>query len=126
VTRATARLLSFLFYLLPGLGWLVAYFMWRRNTFVYYHACQSLGLALVAIMVPVGWAVIAWFLAWIPFAGPLVGTATFALVMGAYMALVPAWLMGIVHALKLEAKAVPVFGGWGNRVFARTAPVVVA
>jgi uncharacterized membrane protein len=121
VSRTTARIAGFLVYLLPLVGWALAWFFMRRQNFVFYHACQSLGLTLAAILAPAVWVVLGWLALWIPFFGPLTTMSAFALVVTVYIVLLPAWIMGMLHALRLEAKPVPVFGNWGNRLYLRFA-----
>jgi uncharacterized membrane protein len=113
-----------LVYLVPLVGWLVPLLFMRRQTFIFYHACQAMALNLIAILVPAGWLGFGWLVMWIPLAGSVTAVATFALVIAAYLALIVAWIAGMLHALRLEAKAVPVFGVWGNRLFYRLSPVV--
>jgi len=110
------RTLAFLAYLLPVIGPLLVLLADRKNTFALYHACQSLGLTLIAIAVPIAWAVCAWLLMWIPLAGALLAAALFALVVAAYITLLIAWLVGMSNALRDQLAPAPVFGGWGERL----------
>ena len=113
------RPLAFLAYLLPLIGPLLVWLLARKNTFALYHACQSLALTLIAIIVPLGWALIAWAMTWVPLAGPMMAAALFALVIAAYLALVVAWGMGLANALRALHSAVPMYGGWGERLYGR-------
>ena len=110
------RTLAFLAYLLPVIGPLLVLLADRKNTFALYHAFQSLGLTLIAIVAPIVWAVCAWLLMWIPLAGGLLAAALFALVVAAYITLFIAWLAGMSNALRNELAPAPVFGGWGERL----------
>jgi uncharacterized membrane protein len=58
-------------------------------------------------------------LAWIPVAGPTFSIATFSLVVAAIPAVVIAWVVGMVNALRDDVKQVPVFGAWGEQLFRR-------
>lgn len=113
------RVLAFLTYLLPIVGSLFVLLFGRRNALALYHACQSLALFLGVIVVPVGWAVIGWLVAQIPVAGPILAVALFALVIAAAIAVVVGWLTGLANALRARFIPIPVFGGWGDRTFAR-------
>lgn len=120
----TIRLITFFVYLVPVLGWLAPMLFMRRQPFVFFHACQALALNLIAVMIPLGWAVLGWGITWIPLVGPVIATASFALVIAAFVAIIIAWVAGMLHALRLEAKSVPLFGAWGNRLYYRLAPAV--
>jgi uncharacterized membrane protein len=118
----TTRLATFFVYLVPLAGWLFPLLFMRRQTFVFYHACQALALNLVAVVVPLAWLVFSWLVAWVPLGGPVTAAASFALVIAAYAALAVAWIVGMLHALRLQAKAVPIYGAWGDRLFYRLSP----
>ena len=53
---------------LPVLGWLYVIVRQRRNELAMYHLKQSIGWFLFLIVVLVSWVVVAWLLAWIPYA----------------------------------------------------------
>ena len=113
------RLVNFLIYLVPVVGWLLGFTLLRRNLSALYHSCQALALTLGLVLIPLTWAVSAWLLAWIPVAGPTLSMATFSLVVAAIPALVIAWVLGMVNALRDEVRRVPVFGAWGEQIFRR-------
>jgi uncharacterized membrane protein len=113
------RLVNFLIYLIPVVGWLIGLTLLRRNLSALYHSCQALALTLGLVLVPLIWAVSAWLLAWIPVAGPTFSIATFSLVVAAIPAVVIAWVVGMVNALRDDVKQVPVFGAWGEQLFRR-------
>jgi uncharacterized membrane protein len=115
------RVAAFLAYLLPIVGWLFVLLFQRKDRFAAYHACQSLGLQLMLVVMPVGWAVIAWSIAWVPLAGPVLAAALFALVIAAYIAGFVAWVAGMINALNAKIRPVPVFGGWGERAYSQLA-----
>jgi uncharacterized membrane protein len=181
------RILAFLSYLLVLIGPLIVLLFRRKDRFSLYHACQSLALLGVAIVVPVGWLVIGWLFTWmsvtapilyllpigialllpvlarrrkavryaegwswftvgislltagaliygcwlvlrwlapliLPLFGQLMLMSSFSVVMAAMIAVVVAWVAGMLHALQAQSKAVPIFGGWGDRLYARLAP----
>lgn len=108
--------LAVLAYLLGPLGWLFVFLFQRKNEFVVYHAKQSLLLNMLAVCTPAVWAIVAWFISWIPFLGPVVAVTLFTLVIAVYILLIVAWVTGIVYALRAEAKPVVFVGGWAERL----------
>lgn len=118
-TVRSNRVVNFLIYFVPVIGWLLGLTLLRRNLSALYHSCQALALTLGLLLIPLVWAVSAWLLAWIPVAGPTFSIATFSLVVAAIPALVIAWVLGMVNALRGEVRQVPVFGAWGERIFRR-------
>jgi uncharacterized membrane protein len=109
------RTLAPLNYLLPVIGPLYIISARRQDTVALYHAYQSLALVVAAVVVPVIWGIVAWLLAWIPLAGPLLAAASFALVIATYLVIVIGWIQGIIAAFQTRIRPVPVFGGWGER-----------
>jgi uncharacterized membrane protein len=55
----------------------------------------------------------------LPLGGPLLLMAGFSVVIAAYIALAVAWLIGMINALRAAWKPVPIFGGYGERLYAR-------
>lgn len=55
----------------------------------------------------------------LPLGGPLLLMSGFSIVIAAVLALVVAWLIGLLNALRALARPVPVYGGWGERLFSR-------
>jgi uncharacterized membrane protein len=102
-------------YLVPVIGWLYVFFFQRKNVLAVYHVRQAIGLVLFLIGVVVGWAVIAWVLAWIPYMA-VVSVALFALVIAAYLYGVVLWIMGLINALSNRLAPLPLFGRWANRL----------
>jgi uncharacterized membrane protein len=113
------RLVNFIIYLLPVIGWFIGLTVLRRNLTALYHSCQALALTLGLVFVPLIWAVSAWLLAWIPIVGTTLAIATFSLVVAAIPALVIAWVVGMINALRDEVVPVPIFGDWGEQIFRR-------
>ncbi|HEY63080.1 MAG TPA: hypothetical protein G4O02_00755 [Caldilineae bacterium] len=114
--HARSRYAAFLAYLLNVVGWIYGFLFHRRDPFVMYHIRQSIGLTLAAIVVPIAWVILAWVLTWVPLAGALLSAMLFALVIGAYLALAAAWIVGMVRALRGRARPVPFIGRWANRL----------
>jgi uncharacterized membrane protein len=119
------RMMAFFAYLLPLVGSLLVFLTERKNLFALYHACQALALLLIAVLAPLVWLLFALAVTWIPIAGPVIGAGSFALVIAAYLAVLVALFFGIANSLQEKLEPVPIFGGWGLRIFeqfARTAP----
>jgi uncharacterized membrane protein len=102
-------------YLLPVIGWLYVFFFQRRNPLAMYHLRQSIGLFLFLGATLIGWAVIAWALAWIPYMGAL-GAGIFTIVIAAYFYGIVVWILGLTNALNKRAVPLPGFGHWANRL----------
>jgi uncharacterized membrane protein len=97
----------------PVVGWLYVFLLQRKNTLALFHLRQSIGLFLFLILVVVVWAVVAWIIAWIPYAAAL-SVATFTMVILAFIFGVLAWLMGVINAMSNKAKPLPIFGQRAN------------
>jgi len=110
------RHLAFLAYLLPIFGWLYVLLFQRKDEFAVYHAKQSMILTIAALGAPVAWVVVAWIVAWLPLAGPIIAAALFALVILVYIFLAATWVIGMIYALQAEMKPVPVVGRWAERI----------
>lgn len=55
----------------------------------------------------------------IPLGGPLLLMSGFSIVIAAAIALIVAWLAGLLNAVTAQLRPVPVYGGWGERLFTR-------
>ena len=110
-----SRLKAFFAYLLFALGAAVVLLVSRNDRFAAFHARQSLLLTAVALITPLAWVVIAYPISWIPLLGPPIASATFGLVIAAFLALVVAWVMGMVYALRAQERKLPLVGGLGKR-----------
>jgi len=100
---------------IPIIGWLYVLFVQRKDALAIFHLRQSIGLFLFLLVVLVGWAVIAWILAWVPYLAVL-SASLFALVILAYLYGVIAWVTGLIRALRNQEMPLPVFGNWANRL----------
>jgi uncharacterized membrane protein len=186
--RAGGRLVALLAYVVVLILPLLVLLFGRKHRFVLFHACQSLGITLVAIVVPLLWFAIGWlftffsvqvpllyiipiglilllpvwqrrskavryseqgswfgialtlivavaliYMSWLalrflaniilPLGGPLMLMSGFSIVLAAYIAIVVAWIAGVINSLAGRWKPVPLLGGWGERLYDRlTAP----
>ncbi|MEO8612329.1 MAG: hypothetical protein ABI690_30820 [Chloroflexota bacterium] len=100
---------------IPVIGWLYVFFFQRNNPAAIFHLKQGIGLALFLIASLLLWAVVAWIIAWIPYAAVL-GITLFAIVMMAYIYGFVVWLMGMNNALHNRLVKLPFFGEWANRL----------
>jgi uncharacterized membrane protein len=119
------RPLAVIAYLLPLVGPLIVLAIGRKNLFATFHACQALVLAIIALLAPVGWAVAGLLVGWIPLAGPVIGASAFALVIAAYLSIAVAWVAGLINSARERFQPVPIFGGWGLRLFQRLGTAAV-
>lgn len=110
-----SRLPAVLAYLLPVVGWLYVLAFQRKNHLALYHLRQAIGLSLFLVAVFVGWAVVAWVLAWIPLMAAL-SAALFSFVIAAYLYGVAAWIVGLVNALSNRTAPLPWIGRWASRL----------
>ena len=109
---------AFLAYLLLIIGWLIVFLFRRDDKFAMYHTKQSVTLVIAAIMVPLMWAVAGWIISWIPFVGFILAVTFFALVIAIALGLFIAWIIGMVYALRGQAKPLPFVGSYARRIFA--------
>ena len=101
---------AFVAYLLPVVGWAIVFLFYRDDEFAVYHAKQAMALTVLIIAAPVIWAVLAWALLWIPTAGPLISAASFTMVILVFLFAIPIWLIGMVNALQMKQKPLPIVG----------------
>jgi uncharacterized membrane protein len=105
---------AFLAYI-PLIGWLYVFLFQRTNPLAIFHLRQSIGLFLFLVGTLLVWAVVAWIIAWIPYAAVL-GITLFAIVILAYLYGFVAWIYGMNNALRSRLVKLPVFGEWANRL----------
>jgi len=113
--NTSSRFSAALAYLLPVLGWLYIFFFQRKNSFALYHLRQAIGLVVFLIVTLLAWGVLGWLLAWIPYLD-ILSVALFALVVGAYVYGIGAWLFGIYNALSDRESPLPLFGRMASRL----------
>ncbi len=111
----SSRYLAFLSYLLSLPGALFVLLARRDDSFAIFHARQSLALAIVALITPLIWGVLAWGLAWIPLVGPMLGVILFALVIATYVGLFFSWIAGMIYSLKGIVRPIPLIGARATR-----------
>jgi uncharacterized membrane protein len=116
IVKRSSQVLAFLAYALLIFGWLLVMVVARRDRFAAYHAKQSLGLSVAAIIGPLLWLIFGWVIAWIPIVGAVVAAASFSLVIALYIAVVVAWITGLLYAVRAQLKPIPFFGDWALRM----------
>ena len=112
--KLSTRLLALLAYLLPVISWIYIGVFQRKDSFARFHLRQSIGVFLIFVIALVTWAVVGWFIAWIPY-GFILSVMLFSLVIAAALVAVVAWILGIVNALASRKAFVPIFGRWADR-----------
>jgi uncharacterized membrane protein len=110
-----SRYAAFFAYLFSVVGALGVLLLRRNDRFAVYHAKQSLGLVLLALIVFLVWGVVGWAVSWIPYLGFIVAMALFALVIAAYIAFVFSWIFGMKYALDEKMQPMPMVGGFIQR-----------
>ncbi len=100
---------ALLAYLIPVLGPVYILALRKDDAFSRFHALQSLLIVLALILAPVAWFLFSWLVVFLPFGG-VIAAYIFALVIAVYLAVVVAWLAGIVNALRAKRAPVPFFG----------------
>ena len=100
---------ALLAYLLPVIGPAYILALRKDDSFSRYHAIQSLTIVMALILAPVVWFLFAWLVSLLPFGG-VVAAYIFALVVAVYLAVVVAWIAGIINALRARRARVPFFG----------------
>lgn len=111
----SSRFPAVVVYLLPFIGWLYVYLFQRQNPFALYHLKQAIGLFLFLLAALIGWAVIAWVLAWVPLLATL-SIGLFMMVILAYAFGCIAWLIGLVHAYRYQMTPLPWVGKWADQL----------
>ena len=66
----------------------------------------------IALLGPLVWAIVGWILLWVPSVGAVIAFSLFSLVISLLIAVLYAWVIGLVNAVRAERQAVPFFGGW--------------
>ena len=117
--NSTSKIFAFIAYLLSLVGALFVLIVKPKDEFAVYHAKQSLGMGLLAIGALIFWFIVFWLLVWIPYVGPILGFALFALVIAFYIALTVSCITGMIYALKGVQKLVPLVGETGIKLSSR-------
>ena len=113
-----SRVPAFLAYLLLVVGWLFVLVAHRDDEFARFHTRQSIMLVLSAIVSLGAWAIFGWIISWIPFVGPVVATASFALVISVGLYLFVLWIVGMISVLQAKERplSIPIIGRWIRRL----------
>lgn len=111
----SCRLKAFLAYLFLALGGALVLLFSRKDHFAAFHARQSLTLTAAAVVTILGWILVAYPLSWIPFAGPILASSTFGLVIASFAVLFVCWVMGMIYAVRAEERRVPLIGNLVKR-----------
>ena len=106
----SSKISAFIAYLLLIFGWLFVMIFKRGDEFAVFHAKQSLRLTIYLVAIPAAWALGAYFVALIPFVGPILASATFTLVMVAILRCSSPGSIGMSNALRARWAQVPMFG----------------
>jgi uncharacterized membrane protein len=112
-------------YILPIAFLLLVPVIRRRQHAVRYKdrwSWLSITLTMVVALVLIygSYLVIEWLAPiFLSLGGPLMLMAGFSIVIAAMIALVVAWLIGLLNALRARLRPVPIYGGWGERLFSR-------
>jgi len=109
---SSSRILALLSYVLVFAGALFVLLFNRKDEFAAFHARQALVLFLIALLGPLVWLIVGWVLLWIPNVGAVTVSALFALVISLLLAVLYAWVSGLINALRAQRKPVPLFGDW--------------
>lgn len=113
--KTSDRLLALIAYLLPVLGWIFVGIFQRKNSFAMFHLRQAIGIFLALLITFLAWVLSGWVIAWIPY-GFVFSMALFSLVIVVAIAVVIAWMVGVVNALLLRKTFTPIFGRWADRL----------
>ncbi len=108
----SSRILALLSYVLVFVGALFVLIFNRKDDFAAFHARQALVLFFTSLLGPLIWVVVGWVLLWVPSLGAVTAFALFALVISLLIAVLYAWVAGVISAARAERKAVPLFGEW--------------
>ncbi len=109
------RFPAFIAYFLPVIGWIYVAIFQNKNQFARFHMRQSVGLFLFLLLITVGWGIVTWILAWVPYAF-VFGIALFSLPLVSYIFGVIAWVIGMMNALQRRETYLPVIGGYSSRL----------
>jgi uncharacterized membrane protein len=118
----SSRLLAVLAYLLGPIGWVIAFLFGRNDGFVRFHIRQAIGLLGGLILGSVAWLLIGGAITVIPYFGPLLAAASFALVIALFTACAFLWIKGMMNAFAGRVRMLPLFGARANRLLGGPAP----
>lgn len=109
--NTSERNLAFLSYLFSVVVALPVLLFAGRQKFARFHALQSLGIFVVAVLGMGVWLAVGWFVSLVvPLVGAAVAAALFTLVMSLYVALVFVSIRGMMNAWREKRLPVPLVG----------------
>lgn len=111
----SSRLKAFFAYLFFAVGGIVVLAVSRNDHYASFHARQSLAITLVAIVWSGILLLFSYLIALIPLVGPVLASASVALVIGLLLALLYSWIRGMVNALRSNYASAPFVGGFAAR-----------
>jgi uncharacterized membrane protein len=111
----TSRLKAFFAYLFLAVGGIVILAISRNDRFAAFHARQSVAITLVAIIGSAVLTGICYLIAMIPSVGAVLASASFALVICLLLAMLYAWIAGMINALRANFVSAPFVGGFAAR-----------
>jgi len=80
----------------------------------------SITVVVALALIYASYLVINWLAPiFLPLGGPLLLMSGFSIVIAAAIALIVAWVIGLINAIRARLRPVPVYGSWGERLFAR-------
>lgn len=109
------RPLAAVAYLIPLIGGFVA--LSQEDELAKNHGRQSIGVLAAAVFIFIVWAIAAYLISFLPLFGPIIATATFALVLAFYLFFVLSWILGLVSALRGYKTRIPLASRAANRLF---------
>lgn len=109
------RPLAAIAYIIPLVGGFVA--LSQDDELAKNHGRQSIGVLVAALFILVVWAIAAYLVSFLPLFGPIIATATFALVLAFLLFFVLTWFLGFVSALRGYKTRIPLASRAANRVF---------
>ena len=110
------KLIAFLAYFLPIIGWLIVLLFDRKNKFAVFHAWQSFLLTMLLVFSQLLWFVFMWLVTFIPMAGPMLSMFFYSLVIAIMIFGIIGWLVGMVNALTGRWQPLPIIGRSAARV----------
>lgn len=113
----SSRIKAFLAYLFLAVGGIVILAVSRNDRFATFHARQSVAITLVAIVGSVVLSAVCYLIAMIPGVGAVLASAAFALVISLLLAMLYAWIAGMINALRANYASAPFVGGVAARWF---------
>jgi uncharacterized membrane protein len=112
---AGRRLWAFLAYLLGPIGWAIAFLFGRNDPFITFHIRQSIGVFGGFVIGALAWLAAGYAITIIPYFGPLIAAALFALVMALAAACAILWVVGMANALRGRRHILPLVGARAER-----------